>query len=445
MRMYPDQVARQKRQKGHIYTYLCRSGGGQGVITYPPLGQGGFGVVCVTEDSTLYVVDYEWRLLKVSPQGDVTHFAGKEGGTGADDVQATEAAIGRVPQCAVDGAGNVYLVDQDSRRVRKIDTTGIITTFLETELPSGVAADAEGNVYIADMSLHQLVKVDTKRRVTILAGAKNTPGSSGDGGPAKDARLVGPTFLALDRKANKIYMTEYVTPHVRVVDLTKETIDSLHDVANLGKYVMDVAVDAQGNAYVAVNKPDGVWRIPSTGTGPRPVTAVGDGTTGDGGPAIQGHLAKSPLTLASTSSSDLFISDLIQPAVRLVSGADTNAPLVGLESAQALPPSIPAGQPRKVTFGWKMANPFPVVEKAVTVTAALPAGATYESSSPAGATCTNDLVTWPTTDVAANSSATYDVTASVTRKTTDTAATVKVNATPAGIAPAATEVSTHVA
>src|ERR1035438_10633448 len=46
-----------------------------------------------------------------------------------DGGPATKAGIGIPPDVAVDGAGNMYIVDRNNNRIRKVDTSGSISTF----------------------------------------------------------------------------------------------------------------------------------------------------------------------------------------------------------------------------------------------------------------------------------------------------------------------------
>ncbi len=46
-----------------------------------------------------------------------------------DGGPATKAGIGIPPDVAVDGAGNLYIVDRNNNRIRKVDTSGTISTF----------------------------------------------------------------------------------------------------------------------------------------------------------------------------------------------------------------------------------------------------------------------------------------------------------------------------
>ena len=88
-------------------------------------------------------------------------------GFSGDGGPATKAGLGIPPDVAVDGAGNLYIVDRNNNRIRKVDTSGTISTFAGNGtqdssgdggpalnaaifLPIAIAVDGAGNVYIAD-------------------------------------------------------------------------------------------------------------------------------------------------------------------------------------------------------------------------------------------------------------------------------------------------------
>ena len=90
---------------------------------------------------------------------------------------------------AVDAAGNLYIADEYNHRIRRVDSSGIITTIagtgergfagdggpaVEARLagPRGVAVDADGNVYIADEGNHRIRKVDASGTISTIAGKK---------------------------------------------------------------------------------------------------------------------------------------------------------------------------------------------------------------------------------------------------------------------------------
>lgn len=98
--------------------------------------------------------------------------------------------------------------------IRKVDTSGIITTIAGTGIsgytgnnglatsaklyyPLGVELDSTGNVYIADTYNHVIRKVDTSGIITTIAGS-NSGGFSGDGSAATSAKLKLPFGAAVD-------------------------------------------------------------------------------------------------------------------------------------------------------------------------------------------------------------------------------------------------------
>ena len=145
------------------------------------------------------------RIRKVDTLGTITTVAGTGstgyglGGFSGDGGMATAAQLDSPWDVAVDSSGNVYIADWGNHRIRKVDISGTITTFAgagtgfdsdgtgpATEallnLPGGVAVDSSGNVYIADWGNHRIRKVDTSGTITTITG-NGVQGFGGDGGP----------------------------------------------------------------------------------------------------------------------------------------------------------------------------------------------------------------------------------------------------------------------
>ena len=139
---------------------------------------------------------------------------------------------------AVDGAGNLYIADTSNLRIRKVDSTGTITTVAgsgkrgddgdgspatEASLtyPTGVAVDGAGNLDIADWLNHRIRKVDSTGTITTIAGSGER-GDGGDGGPAVQAQLYSPYGVATDGAGN-LYIAD--TRNHRILVLTPMTGD----------------------------------------------------------------------------------------------------------------------------------------------------------------------------------------------------------------------------
>jgi uncharacterized protein (TIGR03437 family) len=189
--------------------------------------------IAADKAGNLYIADgFNQRIRKVNTAGIITTIAGNgtEGFSG-DGGPATSAELNFPSSVAVDSSGNVYFVDSFNSRVRKVSTSGTITTAVGngSGFPSGnggaatsagidpstVAVDGSGNLYIADATFNQVRMVNTAGIITLVTG--NGPlGFSGDGGPAANAQIFGPSGVAADSAGN-IYIADSNNDRIRKV------------------------------------------------------------------------------------------------------------------------------------------------------------------------------------------------------------------------------------
>ncbi len=132
---------------------------------------------------------------------------------------------------AVDPAGNVYAADLADFRVRKIAAgTGVVTDFAGNGTPGasgdggpataasigqalGLGTDPAGNLFIADFTSHRVRRVDAATRVITTVAGTGVPGFSGDGGPARTAQLSSPASVATDGRGNVLCRRPRQPPH----------------------------------------------------------------------------------------------------------------------------------------------------------------------------------------------------------------------------------------
>ena len=178
-------------------------------------------------DSTgnLYIADRAAnRIREVNTSGIIGTVAGNGiAGYSGDGGLATSAELNLPYGVAVDSAGNLYIAEYGGNRVRKVNTSGIISTVAgngvpgysgdggpaisaELSVPCGVTLDAAGNIYIADMANYRIRKVDTLGTIGTVAGSGSPSDDMGDGGPAISAELC-PYDVALDSAGN-LYITD---------------------------------------------------------------------------------------------------------------------------------------------------------------------------------------------------------------------------------------------
>mgnify|MGYP003795529375 CR=1 FL=1 len=172
-----------------------------------------------------------WSGLVIAQEpGTIITVSGGGGITG-DGGQATQAFLDFPDNVAFDDAGNLYIADQGSNRVRKVDLNGIITTVAgngnlgrsgddgpatEAELIiTGMAVDGAGNIYIGGYD--QVRKVDANSGIISTVAGNSISGFSGDGGLATDAQLNYVDDLAVDDSGN-LYIVDYGNQRVRKVD-----------------------------------------------------------------------------------------------------------------------------------------------------------------------------------------------------------------------------------
>lgn len=219
----------------------------------------------------VYIADfYNNRIRKVDASGTITTVAGTGvQGYNGDSIPATTAQLSNPAAIAVDGAGNLYIVDTWNHRIRKVDTSGTIKTIAGTGVggvlgdggaatsaqvnePEGIALDSSGNIYIADYGNSKIRKIDTFGIINTIAGTGST-GFSGDGGPATAASLNLPTGVAADSSGN-VYIADNQNSRVRKVD-TSGVITTFASTSTSGItklfFPEDVAVDAQGHVLIA--------------------------------------------------------------------------------------------------------------------------------------------------------------------------------------------------
>jgi uncharacterized protein (TIGR03437 family) len=208
-------------------------------------------------------------------------------------------------------------------------------TSAELSQPSGVAVDSSGNVYIADYGNYTVRKVDTTGKISTIAGT-GAAGYSGDGGPANKALLSSPYAIAIDPSGN-IYISDLGNTNIREVT----TDGNIHTVvSNIS--TDSIAVDAAGSIYFADSITNTVGKILSDGTQFAIAGIPGNpGFSGDGGPGTSAQLNQ-PHGVALDSSGNVYVADSQNQVIRLLSPVSSSISVVN--SASGVGVSITPGE-----------------------------------------------------------------------------------------------------
>jgi hypothetical protein len=280
----------------------------------------------------VYIVDTDnHRARRVDTSGRITTIAGTgSAGYSGDGGAATSARLDTPHGIAVDTAGNVYIADPPNQRIRKVDTSGRITTVAgngssgyngdgipatsaRLNYPKGVEIGPDGLLYIADNNNHRVRKVDAAGVIHTVAGTGSS-GFSGDGGPATAARLAEPRNIAFGPDGS-LYIVDQVNDRIRRVS-PGGTITTYASGFGLPR---DVAVDAAGNVYVADESHKKIYRVDTAGG---VFTFAGTGSTGssgDGGPATKALLNNPRGVAWNAATGQVLIADTNNHRIRRVS------------------------------------------------------------------------------------------------------------------------------
>jgi len=328
---------------GNINTFA-----GNGLFRFNPDGTpaslayltGPFGVA-FGPNGLLYYADRDAaRVRRVEANGNITTVAGNgqnQSSTTAGSIPAS-SSISFPVSPAVDSAGNVYFIE--SGVVRRVTPDGQMTTFAgggsanpgdggkatsaALFQPQSIAVDTQGNVYISETAIHRVRKVTPAGIINTIAGT-GPAGFSGDGGPATKAAINYPENILVD-SAGIVYFCDSNNERVRKIDLN----GNISTVAGGGKgfaenvpatqvtisFCQGLAFDTAGNLYIDDQSAQ-VVRVVSNGMISTVAGNFQFGFSGDGGLATRATL-RDPDGIAFDPSGNLYIADLLNFRIRVV-------------------------------------------------------------------------------------------------------------------------------
>jgi uncharacterized protein (TIGR03437 family) len=333
--------------------------------------------VWVDANHNVYIVDKDNdRIRMVASSGTITTVAGSSTAEvyAGDGGKATSASLYEPNGIAFDGAGNMYIADTGNNVVRKVNTSGIITTVAGNNIsafagdggpaidanlsePTSVAFDAAGNMYIADSNNDCIRIVTPDQNINTFAGMCSYPLFQGDGGPATQAKLNKPYSVAVDAHGN-VYISDTENERIRVVT-PNGIINTVAGTGTAGfkdgpalqaefSSPYGIALDASGSVYIVDRSNSRIRKLLPSGN---VVTIAGNGTpaySGNDVPATSAEMYFPQGVFADNSTGNVYIADSTNYVVRELT----------ISNASSLPSVSKGGVTSAYQFG-ALASPAP--------------------------------------------------------------------------------------
>jgi trimeric autotransporter adhesin len=328
--------------------------------------------LCVDSDGNLFFLNKD-NIVRVTPEGAIAIIAGNGVNPfGIGDAAATAARLFKPRSLAVDALRNLWIADSGNERIWNLAPNGVIQAMAGIDrtacireggpatrahlMPLAIAADKAGTLFVVDEVSHRIFKVNTKGIITTIAGNGKT-NFSGDGGPATAAGM-NPGAIALDKHGN-LYVADlgessgpgsntlkdasgnlfYVeTGRVRLIQPNGKIRTIVGDgmpgfggeggpAINAGPLSpKSLAVDRDGNLYISTGAY--IRKVSSKGIITTIAGVKTHGAGGDGGLAKMASV--SPSAIAVDAHGNLFVADESNYRISKISPGGIIRTVVGL-------------------------------------------------------------------------------------------------------------------
>ena len=306
--------------------------------------------IAVDDSGNVYVADTGGnRIRKITPGGLVRTLAGSWITSGSTDGQGIAATFNGPYGLTVDISGNVYVADRENNMIRKITPGGLVSTIAGSttagsangqgiaasfRAPCGIAVDASGNIYVGDYLNNEIRKITSSGLVSTFAGSITKGSLDGQG---QSASFYWPAGLASDAAGN-VYIADSQNSEIRkitsgglvstiagtAINTNGQGISACFDLPT------GIAIDGSGNLYITDFGSDVIRKITKGGL---VTTLAGSGASGsnDG----QGIAASffAPSAIAVDASGNLYVADTDNNMIRKITPGGLVSTLAGSKTS----------------------------------------------------------------------------------------------------------------
>ena len=296
-------------------------------------------------------------LAQTAPSFNISAAVGNgTAGFSGDGSAAVSAEVNFPSSMALDSSGNLYIADQANFRIRKVDTSGNISTIAGTGTSGntgdgaaatsanigsagGIAVDKSGNIYFTDPANNVVRKISSAGTITRFAG-NTTLGYTGDVTQytpstatvvvATNAEISGPTGIAVDSKGN-VYFSDTGNNAIRMVSVTDSSIrtvagdgtgayygDGANSIYSEVNHPTGIFIDAQDNIFFADSLNHRVRKIAASNGTITTVAGFGVAGSADNGGLAVNSLLHYPSSVSVDTTGNIYIADFINNRVRMV-------------------------------------------------------------------------------------------------------------------------------
>ncbi|QEC78202.1 T9SS type B sorting domain-containing protein [Mucilaginibacter ginsenosidivorax] len=263
--------------------------------------------------------------------GQVSTFAGGRAPVTYDS-QGTDAGFNLPSGISTDATGNIYVSDFGSGGIRKISSAANVHTIANTNSPSGLALDSKGNIYVTDFNTNKILKITPAGVSSVFAGSGNAGKSDGTGNAAS---FNAPGGITIDASDN-IYVADQQNNSIRMISpagvvktLAGSGVAGANNANGLAATFNNpdgLAIDKQGNIYVADTKNNMIRKIATDGS---VTTVAGSGAMGNADGLKTAASFNYPTGLAIDAPGNLYVADYKNHSIRKITPAGQVTTIAG--------------------------------------------------------------------------------------------------------------------